>query len=364
MTILDRHLAWSFFASYVILLLTGIGLYVFTDILVNFDEFTENRALSTADVVALMLDFYGPNLAMYFSQISGPVMAVAAAFTIALMQRNNELTAVVAAGVPLQRLLFPILVVAVFIIAAWVGVTEFIVPEFAAKISRRHQDLHNDSAVGVYAARDGNNSILSARELYAAEGRLRGVFIIAPDAEGRPSQLIRADAATWSPPRRAWQLERGSRLDVGEAFGAGDLTHALRWTPLNEYPFTLAPEELRLRQTTQWTDLMSIRQINALAGAGSLPNLPTILRTRDVRFTQPLLQLILLLLVTPFFLTRQPTNVLEAGGRAIAFAGACFLVAFLAQNVPTDVEWTRFAAGIPLIIFGPLAVYLVSNAKT
>lgn len=365
MTTVDRYIAASFLSSYVLLLLIGMGVYIFSDLLVNLDEFTETRALGLVEILGHMADFYGYNLPRYYQQLGGVLLGMAAGFTFALMLRNNELTPLVAAGVPLQRLAAPALLVSVVLVTAWVINGEVVVPALAHKIARQHGDLGDTvGGTAVLCVRDDHNAILSARELHVQRGQLRGVMIIEPTAEGAPAYLVRADAAQYDPARSVWRLERGARLTMGPAFSDETLGHVVQWEPVDEYPFTLAPDGIRLRQSAQWTDLMSIRQMNALLRSRNLPNAPAIARAQHVRFMQPLLAWIMMLLVVPFFLTRQPQNVLVAGGKALLLAGSCFVFTFLCHSLAADPRTALLAAAAPVLAFGPVAVLFFTNVRT
>lgn len=365
MNTIDRYIARTFLGSYVILLLVGIGLYVFGDILVNLDEVTEHRNLPTAHTLLRIADYHGYRLPLYYSQLGGVAIAIAASFTFAMMLHNNEMTAPVAAGVPLQRLGVPVLACAVILAGLWAVNSEWIVPSYANKIVRRYDELGESRQVEVLCVRDDHNAILSAQELHAQSGWLKGVHIIAPDSEGNPSYLITADTATYDAQRRTWQLgDRGAVLAVGSAFAGGDLGTDLRKEPLAEYAFTLSPEQIRLRQSSQWADLMSIYQMSVLLKSRNLPNLPAIAKALDIRFTQPLLAWILLLLAIPFFLTREPANVFVAGGKALLLAGLCFAFTFMMQSISTEAHYRQLAVALPVLLFGPLAVVHFANVKT
>ena len=186
MNTIDRYLARTFVGSYVILLVIGFALYVFADVLVNLDEFTKDRSLSAGTVLLNMADYYVYNLPLYYHQLGGAMMTIAAAFTFAMMLKNNELTPLVAAGVPLQRLASPVLVCSLGLVALWLVNSELVVPALAHKIVRQHDDLSDTRQVDVRCVRDGNNAILTAGELHLQAGTMKGVYIIEPDANGVP----------------------------------------------------------------------------------------------------------------------------------------------------------------------------------
>lgn len=364
MSTIDRYLVRTFIGSYLLLLLVGFGLYVFSDVLVNLDEFTEDRTLSAGTVLLNMLDYYGYNLPLYYQQLGGAMLTIAAGFTFAMMMKNNELTPLVAAGVPLQRLAWPVLGSSVVLVIAWLANSEILVPRFAHKIAREHDDLAETRQVDVQCVRDDRNAILVAHELHVQAGVLRGVYIIEPDENGAPQQLIQADSATYDPQAHTWRLDRGARLQVAEVFGGDELGGAMRRVPLDQYPFTLSPEEILLRQSSQWADLMSIGQMRTLLRSRNLPNLAAVAQSLDIRITQVPLAWILMLLAIPFFLTREPGNVLVAGGKALLLTGLCYCFVFVTHSVSTDAYFSRLATALPVLVFGPVAVLHYANVKT
>lgn len=364
MTIVDRYVARTFLSGFLILLTVGIGLYILSDAMINIDEFTEDRSLGFGDVLLIMADFYGHNIPLYVSQLAGPVMAIAASFTVGNMLRNNELVALAAAGMPLQRLAAPLLVTALVLIGLWVVNREVVIPSQAAKIARTYSDVTGTQEAGVPCARDGRRAILTALKLSVRQGRLEKVFIIAPDERGRPTWLIEADSALWDAAAKTWRLTRGRRLLMVEDQAAGTLGDPIRYEPVAAYAFGLSPEELLLRQRAQWSDLLSLAQMTALLKSQNLANSPTINMSRHIRITQPMLMWIMLALTIPFFLTRAPESVFSAGGKAMLLSGLCFATAFMVQGTVEEGVFAALAAWLPILIFGPIAVLNLANART
>lgn len=371
MLIVDRYIWKAFMGSYLLMLMLGIGAYVLFDILGNMDEFAKNTEQSTSQMLAIMGDYYLHNLPLYFAQLSGPIMAFAGSFTLAMMLRNNELVALLAAGMPLPRLAAPILVGALLIVVAWFVNREFLIPAWAEKIARTKDDVIGQRVTGIHCARDNANNVLAARRFLPAQGRLESVKILTPLVDVPPSpdsapatqpaephkqgELIFAYTAQWDESRRTWVLEQGLRYNA---------VSAPLGLPIAEYPFGLAPEQLVLRRDAQWADLLSLRELNALVRSKNLANRVPIEMSRHLRVTQPLVQLLLLALALPFFLCRAPTNVLNAGGRALLLSGVFFMVVFVASSVVRDSGVASFLAWLPILVFGPIAVMRLANVKT
>lgn len=364
MTILDRYIARSFVSGYLILITVAIGLYVFSDMLVNIDEFTKDDTAPLTTVFSLMFDFYIHNIPLYFKQLGGPIMAIAGAFTIGTLLRNNELTAVVAAGVPLQRIAAPLALTAVVLIGVWVANNELLIPRIANKIARTHADLLATRVEGIDAVRDANNAILSAVEFYPRRGELRHVFIVTPDESGAPRDLVMADMAEYDAAEQTWRLARGIQMRMYSPLTGMGLGPELDRTPLDTYPYLLSPDELVLRRESTWAHLLSFQQINELLKSRHLANRATIEMSRHVRLTEPITILILVLLVVPHFLNRLPGNVLAAGARALIVAGAFYVVTFVAHSVGAAEEYAALIAWLPILCFGPVAVVQLADTQT
>jgi lipopolysaccharide export system permease protein len=363
MGVLDRYLTRSFVGGYFLLLAVFIGMYILLELMFNLDEFTEDSSRGPLQVLGLIVDYYKYKVPLYYGQLGGAVLAMAGGFTVAAMLRNNEMVALVAAGVPLQRLAAPLIVSSVVLIGLWMANQEFVVPRFAEKIARTHDDVTGVRTSGVYAARDERNAILSAQRLDPISGRLHRVFIIEPDPTGAPAGVIQADSAAWDPAAQVWRLTRGVRIWQGPQQADG-LGAAILKTPVDEFAYSLTPEQLVLRRDSQWESLLSLRQLHALRNVPNLANRATVEANLHLRLTQPLVQLILLLLTLPFFLTRLPPNVITAGGKALLLGGIFFLVVSLSQSLVRDESAAAMVAWAPIFLFGPISVVLLASAKT
>ncbi|TWT44075.1 putative permease YjgP/YjgQ family protein [Phycisphaerae bacterium RAS1] len=364
LTVIDRYIIRSFLGGYSVLMFVGIGLYILSDLLFNFDEFTENATLPVGAVLAAIADYYWYNIPLYFSQLNGPVMAMAGAFALGLMLKGNELAPLITAGVPLPRLAAPILGAALVIVIVWMANREILMPRIAGKIARSHDDLTGTRTQAVHCARDERNVILTAARFYARDGGLAKVLLIEPDDAGRPVSLIQADSADYDASRGVWRLSNGFRVAMGDPAADEGLGRGIRREPLVEYAFGLTPAQVLLQQSGQWADLMSLAQMNELLSTGNLPNRAAVVHSRDGRFMQPLLQWILLALAVPAFLCRAPTTVVSAGGKALLMCGALFFAAFVMQTLSGEDMLTRFATASPVIIFGSLAVYKLASVRT
>ena len=147
MTIIDRYLLFQFFKIFTICLVSFAGLYVVIHVFTNLDEVVDILGQEEG-LKSLSVDFYGPRVLDFFNRMAGVLILVAAVFSITMMQRRRETTATEAAGVTKARLVMPIIVAAVFVIAGAAVCREIYIPQYKAMLVR---SLTNWTASGVVA---------------------------------------------------------------------------------------------------------------------------------------------------------------------------------------------------------------------
>src|SRR5689334_8302647 len=107
--LLDRYIFATFLKLLVVSFTSFAGLYVVIDVAANLDELWAHSKVQSGGMLAVLRDFYGPRLLDLFDRTAGILAMVAAMLTITLLQRHQELTAMLAAGIPKLRVAIPIL---------------------------------------------------------------------------------------------------------------------------------------------------------------------------------------------------------------------------------------------------------------
>lgn len=381
MTIFDRYIIRTFLKNYVLSFLVLISLYIALDMVFHFDVLARSGQDARGDASPLMpalrllvniCDFYFYQSFAVFVQLSGIIPVVAAAFTLVRMTRFNELTAMLAAGVPLLRLAAPVLVAAVILSGLLIVDTEFVIPQITHKLMRSHDDVGKPgrSTYPIQAMEDGNGSLLVAARYtppVSANGPagMERVDIIEFGPDHRPSAHILAQSATFDPRRRVWLLKDGIRQ-------TGLRPHdPITTTPVDAWETDIGPQEIALYRTNNFADFLATSQIDALLRHPRNYGMVPLLRVKQWRVVQPLANIILLLLAVPCVLTREPRTVKMAAAKTVlltgAFVCAMFITHQLARKPPTaelSTYWPAMVLWAPLFVFGPLAVYLLDRVKT
>src|SRR5262245_47538064 len=109
MNILDRQMIRSYLKAYLICLLSLLSLYIVVDLFTNIEDFAQNQK-NVLGVLKQIGTYYGYKVTQIFDRLSEAIALLAAMFTVAWMQRNNELIPLLSAGVSTQRVVRPVLI--------------------------------------------------------------------------------------------------------------------------------------------------------------------------------------------------------------------------------------------------------------
>src|SRR4051812_40138712 len=170
MKILDRYILVSFLKNWAISFMVLVGMYMVLDMVFNFEDLVAVRPGETATAAATVLgvlynvaDYYFFQSFLIFNHLSGIIPVVAAAFTLMRLSRFNELTAVLAAGVPLLRVAMPIILAGVVLNALVIVNQELVIPNISSKLSRNRDEISGNTTGETHpirAMQDEANSLL------------------------------------------------------------------------------------------------------------------------------------------------------------------------------------------------------------
>src|SRR3954462_9161268 len=139
MRILDRERYRQFFKAYLICFTALVGLYVVIDAFSNFDEFAK-RADGAVEMFSIMGRFYMVHMSQFYDRLCGVIGMMAAIFTVTWMQKNNELLAMLAAGISANRVIRPAIISACLVSTLAALNEESITPRFTDSLQRTPDD--------------------------------------------------------------------------------------------------------------------------------------------------------------------------------------------------------------------------------
>jgi lipopolysaccharide export system permease protein len=392
MRILDRERYRAFFKAYVICFIALVGLYVVIDAFANLDEFSE--VAGGAKLFRNMGRYYLVRMSLFYDRLCGVIIMMAAIFTVTWMQRNNELLALLAAGIGTTRAIRPVLIAAVLVNFAAVANQEWIIPEVAEELQKPPDDDGKRSLVLFHSREDLRGIVINggkegdratqtvtkftATLPVALLGTLGGV-------EAKQARYIAADDPGDYPWKGGWLLRGAVLTPPGAPIDgppAGE-KWLVRLGPeeLKKYPPPLGNlpdlggESFFLRTNVTFTAVTRDRQwfryaatpelIRALGDPANEPERLDIAVFLHGRIVRPLWGLTLLFLGLPLVLGGDGRNMfinlgLSLGASALFYA-SCFLSQYLGVN---GVLAAELAAWLPLIGFGTLAAARWDTIRT
>lgn len=406
MKLVDRYVLTTFLKNYLISFMVLVGMYIVLDMVFNFDELVDVKGAAVTGqeqsiftTISQISDYYFYQVFLFFVYLSGIIPVVAAAFTLMRLSRFNELTALLAAGVPLLRVATPIILAGVVLNGLLIADQELVIPTMIPKLTRSHDEMHRTDVKSfpILAMQDDRHSLVrvgkytpptettpATMQIVDITERVETTVPITDaqgkekfDANGKPLTRkvmegvahITADAGVWDSQNHRWNLTNGKRQ-----VGLRDDATLEPGNGESEYPVyesNVTPEEIALYRSGDWVELLSTARIEELIARPGSYGQTHLLRVKHWRFTQPIMNVILLLLAIPCVLTREPGKLKSAATKCLGLAGLGMGAIFVSHQVagkPPSPEWAQtwpaYAAWAPVFIFGPLAVFLLDRVKT
>ncbi|MEZ6110498.1 MAG: LptF/LptG family permease [Pirellulaceae bacterium] len=372
MTRFDRYLLRFFVKVLIILFISISGLTMVIDVFSNFTEFAQ-YGKEGGGIGQVLLEYYGARILAFFDRTNALFCLLAAVFSIAWLQRTNEMTALLAAGIPEQRVAKPLVFASLAIALLAAANRELMLPNYRDKLSRNAQNWKGENPSPMKPCYDQRNHLLiSGLNVVAAQQAIVQPTLRLHTRVGDFGRQVSAETARYLP---ADQNHPAGYLliDVKQPANFAELETG----KVGERPVLFSPRDQNWLEPTQcflatdisfehigsgttWAEYSSTSQLIAALRNSSIEFGPEVYVTIHKRFVQPLVDLTLLLLGLPLVLTRQHRNIFAVAGQCLLVVVAYFLVTLACQTLAANGYWLSPVQGawFPLFVFVPLAIAL------
>jgi lipopolysaccharide export LptBFGC system permease protein LptF len=374
MKLLDRYVLVLFIKNYLIWLTVLIGIYVVMDMVLRFDDIVKVQkqvgGSGFASLVQTLSDvgsYYFYRCFAIFVQMSGVIPVVAAGFTLMRLSRFNELTAFLAAGVPILRISLAIIIAAVVLNGLLIMDVEVVLPAMIPQLSRSHDEMHqsNGNYYPITAMQVDEHTVLIAARYDPDKKTMRDMDVVERNDDLKPVAHWLADWALWN--GQHWELTRGryvSNLLPG-ARTSSEIT-------TSTYEGTITPDDIDLYHGSESMEYLSTFKINELLKHPKSYGAAGLNRIKNLRTTQPFMNVVLLLLAIPSVLTFDPKTLKTAATKCLLLCGAAMGSVFVCQQIagkpPLDPRWLNLwpalMSWMPIFIFAPVSVFLLDRVKS
>lgn len=379
MTLLDRYIIRLFLFNFLILFVVVSGLVVLLDLITNFDEFAQaaqrvsgGLADKLQAILAVAADCYGPMMLLFYNYMVGLLPIGAAAFTLAMLIRNRELTAMLAGGISMRRIAAPMVALGVLASAFMLVNQELFIPSVAQKLirSRAEIKLGQIRARPVFFMPDSFGALFTASSYNVENQTLHDLTIlirdeVEPGIHGRTIQRITAKEARWDETRKAWRFTDGVAVErqSGPSQGAADFA-AGQPHPIQLLPTDLDPATVLLRQRDKVRNLLSLRQLQEMIDQAPETDLRDLQRTWHSRFSLAVMNVLILLMGLPYFLIRGGANLMMQTVKAAPLIIGAWAGGFVLLQASPDFIPPAAMAWLPVAIYMPIAYYLMDSVET
>ncbi len=374
MKLLDRYILRLFLLNFIILLVVVMAMIVTVDLMFNLDEFMDaGRRIAEVDggsgfmaTVRVALDFYIPQVCFIYVYLAGLIVIAAMGFTFTALSRTGELVTMIAGGISLYRVAAPVLVAACAINGLTLLDQELVIPRFIDKLTRKVSELKTikGRAFAVHYADDSKGNLLSAARFDPQSQRLESVTILEGwNQPGRSARRIRATGAVWDEAGKNWKLENAQAIHRTSAGSHPGLIVNSRVEPVDVFESDVSPQVLMARRAAIYPALLSMGDLSRLM-TNPAADRSAILRIMHSRFSLMIFNVLVLVIVLPLFVTREPVNPLKqaVNGAAISIGGwmtGVGMLQLMGQGVNPVV-----AAWLPVVLFLPASAILLQRMKT
>lgn len=361
--LIDRQMIRGYFKAYIVCLASLLSLYVVVDLFTNLDDFTHHHEGLWASLLRIFT-YYAYKVAQIFDRLCEAIVLLAAMFTVAWMQRNNEQIPLLSAGISTRRIVLPVLLSAFFMLGLTAVNQEFIIPRIAHKLALDRDDPGGEKSVPVRSAYEANNIHITGVRADRRERTVSKFCVTIPETLGGTLLHLSAEEARYVPgakPRQGgWELVDTRPRDVGSLPGILEQRDSGRY-----FLHTRDVDFDAVTRNPNWFIMASTPRLYDELQRPESTRLATMAVLFHTRLTRPILGMVLVLMGMSVILRDQNRNVIISSGMCLVLCGV-FFAACYACKMLGDNEYLNpaLAAWLPVLIFGPHSLVLFDAVHT
>lgn len=368
MTILDRMLFASFVRAYAICLVSTLSLYTIVDLFTNIDDFFgTNRP--AAEVARHVLSYYGYRSVQYYDRLCEALSLLAAMFTVAWSQRNNELIPVLSAGVSTHRFLRPILAGAGLALLVGVLNQELLIPRIAPALVTDRDDTEGTKDLYVQGCFDPNRVHIDGQKASRRDRTVDKFYVTLPVGPGSEMKHLWAEKAQYIPPQDGVHLSGGWLMtgttppelpkDTYDPNVIEMIDPGRYFLHVREATFDRATQG---QKTQTFASTAALYELMQRTDVGRMNTLAV---TFHMRLTRPIVGMLLVIMGLSIILRDQTRHVFISAGLCLVMCAVFFAAVFGGKFLGTgDYVSPALAAWLPVLIFAPLSFALYDAIHT
>ncbi|HEX5759302.1 MAG TPA: LptF/LptG family permease, partial [Thermoanaerobaculia bacterium] len=359
-SLLDRYVARQFGWVFLLVVFSGVSLYVIADLSETIDEILKNKVPR-----GLVFDYYKYMSLQIFYDIAPIVVLVATLITFSLLSRTSEVTACKALGLSLYRLSVPALVWALLVVVLAAFLQSEVLPASNERVAQLQDRIRGREAARTYRRADRQWLFGQGRYIYnythydPARQSLQRLQVFDFDAEHQLRRRLVTDRATYI--GHAWRFDNG----WARSFAGVEVTDYLRFEQPKVVRYPETPDyfdsEIRPPEQMRFGELKDY--VRELQESGQ--PVPELLVELYNKLAYPVASLVMALVALPFAFRLGRQGALYGVGISIVL-GMAFLgvFAFFTTLGETGALPPIAAVWSPSAVFAILSAYLFLGVRS
>jgi len=358
--LIDRYVTKLFAWVFLLVVLSGVALFIIFDLSENFDDILKNKVGS-----GVVLNYYKYLSLQMFYDIAPIVILVATLLTFSLLARTNEITACKSLGMSLYRLSLPAVVSALLVTFFCAYLESSVLPASNEKVAKLKDRMHGKQTARTYRRADRQWLFGQGRYIYnyvhydPQQAGLQRLQVFDFDDQHRLTRRLFTENAHYI--GDAWVFTNG----WARSFKAVDVTSYNRFKEpkIVRYPETPSyfDSEIRPPEQMRYGELKDY--IEELKESGqSVPELQV--RLED-KIALPVASLIMSLVALPFAFRLGRQGALYGIGVSLVLGIAFMAIyAFFTKMGEAGALPPQVAVWSPAAVFALLSGYLFLGVRT
>lgn len=354
---LDRLVFFAYFRSYLIVWASLLSLYVVIDLFTNIDSFGKAGG-GFRGVLEHIVRYYGYQIVLYFDRMADAITLLAAMFTVAWMQRNNEVLPQLSAGIPTRRVIRPVLIGAMFTLALGPLNQELLIPEVADQLMTSKDDPSGAKAQAVMGAFDRDGVHIEGAAGFRRDRRVKYFYATIPETQKTGMVHLVAEDAVYIPPgdgpyTGGWLLTKTTPTSF-----EGNVPPSL--TVLDHGRFFLKTEDVDFDVVCRgatWFLYAPTLKLQEMLSRSDPRRQSKVAVMFHMRLTRPLIGVLLVFFGLSVILWNPNRHIIISAGLCLMFCfwfyGFVLLCKFLGEN---NYVAPPLAAWLPVLLFGPITI--------
>ena len=365
--LLDRQLFLSYLQAYVICLVSMLSLFIIVDLFANLDTIAGDHT-GLVSMFSFILTYYSSKICMIFDRLSEAIVLMAAMFTVAWMQRNNEILPLLSAGVSTRRVVRPVLIAAFVMVGVAVLNQEFVLPTIDPLLVEQKGDVTNRELI-VHGGNESNGISITGSTAKKSTHTVRNFTVVFPNAGGWEGVTnIQAHEARYlseaeSPDgRKCWVLLDARPPTMPNLPRTDILSNPV---PGKYYLYIQEIDFDAVTRPKNWEIFMPTWNLLSEMGKVEHNYRQSIAVLFHCRLTRPILGMLLVFMGLSVILRDQNRNVFINVGQCLILCAMFYIVSFACKFLGNHGDMPPFvSAWAPVPVFGPLSFVMFDAVHT